>query len=403
NEYNNVAKEISQGNLENQEQFTTLQHKILDAYQEHIKEKVSKIRGVNVSFNQPYLGSWQGNYEPSLNMTLSISPNADTGAISGLLFDLAENTSQDAFILEERSEIEDRTPLTEFDEAGMMHYPQYRVIYDRQLSVAEKSIIAQRLKNKGVEEFSIDGDYFIVSIIDFNSETNEQKEKYYAEKAAAITSLFTGEGEKIGTNRVRDVQKHIRKSKYVGARNEGDEQSQTREYDRSDLFETQSQNISSQATGEQDVQILNQESKALNEGIEAVAKLADEYKKEFGIDSVRHNKVVKLYPTVSKMIAEAYEQAEAGMTTEEVKEAYKALEEETLQQYKFIVDKGLKVSRWTGEGEPYPNSKSMLIDVRENNHLYFLPNSEAFGKEGDDVEGRVGLKLTDVYLEDGYR
>src|SRR5690625_5998399 len=108
-------------------------------------------------------------------MTLSISPNADTRAISGLLFDIAENTSQVAFILEERSEIEDRTPLTEIDEAGMMHYPQIRVIFDRQLSVAEKSIIAQRLKNNGVEEFSIDGDYFIISIIDLKSETNEQK------------------------------------------------------------------------------------------------------------------------------------------------------------------------------------------------------------------------------------
>src|SRR5690606_13661865 len=199
------------------------------------------------------------------------SPNADTGAISGLLFDLAENTSQDAFILEERSEIEDRTPLTEIDEAGMLHYPQFRVIFDKQLSVAEKSIIAQRLKNNGVEEFSIDGDYFIVSIIDFSSETNEQKKKFYAEKSTTITTLFTGEGGKIGTNKVRDVQENFRKSKYVGARNEGDEQSQTREYDRSDLFEAQSQNISSQATVEQDVQILNQESKAFNEGIEAVA------------------------------------------------------------------------------------------------------------------------------------
>lgn len=252
NEYNKVAKEISQGNLENQEEFTNLQHKILDAYQEYIKEKVSKIRGVNVNFNQPYLGSWQGKYEPSLNMTLSISPNADTGAISGLLFDIAENTSQDAFILEERSEIEDRTPLTEFDEEGMMHYPQIRVIFDNQLSVAEKSIIAQRLKNKGVEEFSIDGDYFIVSIIDFNSETYEQKEEFYTEKVTSITTPFRGEGEKVGTNRVRDVQKHIRKSKYVGARNEGDEQSQTREYDRSDLFETQSSNTRYQVTGEQE-------------------------------------------------------------------------------------------------------------------------------------------------------
>lgn len=143
--------------------------------------------------------------------------------------------------------------------------------------------------------------------------------------------------------------------------------------------------------------------KAFNEGVEAVAKLANEYKKEFGIDSVQHNKVGKLFPAVSRMISEAYEQAETGMTTEEVREAYKALERETLQQYEFIVNKGLKVSRWTGEGEPYPNSKSMLKDVRENNHLYFLPNSEAFGKEGDEVEGRAGLNMTDVYLEDGYR
>ena len=153
----------------------------------------------------------------------------------------------------------------------------------------------------------------------------------------------------------------------------------------------------------QGAQNLEQESKAFNEGVEAVAELANEYKKEFGIDSVRHNKVGKLFPAVSRMIAGAYEQAETGMTTEEVREAYKALEEETLQQYEFIVGKGLKVSRWTGEGEPYPNSKSMLKDVRENNHLYFLPNSEAFGKEGDEVAGRAGLSMTDVYLEDGYR
>ena len=171
----------------------------------------------------------------------------------------------------------------------------------------------------------------------------------------------------------------------------------------SDAVNTEMLNGNSQAfqtnTTEQELQQI----KAFNEGVEAVAEIANEYKKEFGIDSVQHNKVNNLFPAVSKMISEAYEQSETGMTTEEVKEAYKALEEETLQQYKFIVDKGLKVSRWTGEGEPYPNSKSMLKDVRENNHLYFLPNSEAFGKEGDEVEDRAGLKMTDVYLKDGYR
>lgn len=161
--------------------------------------------------------------------------------------------------------------------------------------------------------------------------------------------------------------------------------------------------VALQITGEQGTQNLDQASKAFNEGVEAVAKLANEYKKEFGIDSVQHNKVDKLFPAVSRMISEAYEQAETDMTTEEVKDSYKALENETLQQYSFITDKGLKVSRWLGEGEPYANSKEMLKDLKENKHLYFLPNSEAFGKDGDEVDGRAGLKMTDVYLEDGYR
>src|SRR5690606_31019428 len=143
----------------------------------------------------------------------------------------------------------------------MMHYPQIRVNFDSQLSVAEKSIIAQRLKSNGVEEFSIDGDYFIVSIIDLKSETNEQKKEFYAEKSTAITTLFRGVGERVGTNRVKDIQNHSRKSKSVGARNAGDEQSQTRgEYDRSDLFEAQSPNIRYQINAtEQELQQIKEQ------------------------------------------------------------------------------------------------------------------------------------------------
>ncbi|MEZ4908164.1 MAG: hypothetical protein R2771_11135 [Saprospiraceae bacterium] len=41
---------------------------------------------------------------------------------------------------------------------------------------------AKTLKDNGINEFSIDGDYFIVSIIDFKSENYEQAEFYYNEK-----------------------------------------------------------------------------------------------------------------------------------------------------------------------------------------------------------------------------
>ena len=143
--------------------------------------------------------------------------------------------------------------------------------------------------------------------------------------------------------------------------------------------------------------------KSLSEGVNEVQKIAEEYKIANDIVGVQHSKVTKLFPNVSKMISEAYEQTDEYSDSKEVTESYKALEEDTIKQYEFIVSKGLSVSRWKGSGEPYPNSKSMLKDVRENNHLYFLPNSEAFGKEEDSTEERLGLKPTDIYLDDGYR
>ena len=237
-EYNKVASEISVGNLTNKVRFEELQSEILDKYAQYLAEKIAKIRGVEVSFKSPYLGAWQGNYEPSLNMTLKISDNADTGALSGLLFDMAENTSQDAFILETKSDITDRTPLTEFDDDGFTHYPQIRISFNQELTVEEKSEIAQKLNNSKIAEFSIDGDYFIVSLIDFESETEQQKIENYEKKRNTIATLFVRERGKNREDRFGVLSENNRKSKYVGARNEGDEISQTREYDRSDLFET---------------------------------------------------------------------------------------------------------------------------------------------------------------------
>ena len=125
-----------------------------------------------------------------------------------------------------------------FDEDGYMHYPQIRVSFGNELTVEEKSDIAQKLINSKIAEFSIDGDYFIVSLLDFDSETKQQKFEKYEKKWNTITALFGGDGGKDRGNKTTVISENFRKSKYVGARNEGDEQSQTREYDRSDLFET---------------------------------------------------------------------------------------------------------------------------------------------------------------------
>lgn len=146
-----------------------------------------------------------------------------------------------------------------------------------------------------------------------------------------------------------------------------------------------------------------QQEKGFNEGIEFVQKVADEYRAFKKIKGLQHPKVLSIYPQISEEIAIAYDEAEATNNSEEVEKAYQALEDETIEQYNFIIEKGLKVDKWSGKGEPYASSKDMLKDLKDNNHLYFLPNEEAFGSEGDKTENRKGLKKTDIFLKDGYQ
>ncbi len=149
-----------------------------------------------------------------------------------------------------------------------------------------------------------------------------------------------------------------------------------------------------------------------NEGVDAVKKNAEEYKKILNEKRKQQNPsakparanepVPKLFTAVSKMIADAYNSITHQPSKEEVKEAYDALVEETAAQYNFIVSKGLKVERHAGKGEPYANSKEMLKDIKENNTLKFLPNDVAFGQGTTDVSDNIGLQPSGIKLKDGY-
>jgi hypothetical protein len=67
-------------------------------------------------------------------------------------------------------------------------------------------------------------------------------------------------------------------------------------------------------------------------------------------------------------------------TNPEVIEAYEAMANETLEQYKAIEDSGIEFEIYEGKGEPYANSKEMLADL-ENGHLYVLSTENDFGQE----------------------
>lgn len=148
-----------------------------------------------------------------------------------------------------------------------------------------------------------------------------------------------------------------------------------------------------------------------NQPVEAVRQTAEEYKAKLAEEARQRNEksvkrtaqkpVGKLVEKVSEMMAEAYEKVKHQPRAQKIKKAYDAMVKETVDQYDFLRSKGLQVERFEGEGEPYANSNEMLADIRDNNHLYFLPNEEAFGT-GNVPKGNIALQPSGRKLDDGY-
>jgi len=141
----------------------------------------------------------------------------------------------------------------------------------------------------------------------------------------------------------------------------------------------------------------------VSKGVEAVRKIAAEYKKLNKIKGTAPLVVTALETTVSEEMAREYELVEDRPNNPEVKKSYAALIAETIAQYDFIVGKGLQVEKYLGKGEPYQDSKEMLEDLRTNNTLKFLPNDEAFGEGAEIYKDSIGLQPSGRFLADGYQ
>lgn len=143
--------------------------------------------------------------------------------------------------------------------------------------------------------------------------------------------------------------------------------------------------------------------KGFNEGVDYVARVAQAYKKQIKNRDRSHLPVTRLNKKLSAEMARQYENTDSSSTSPEVKESYERMIEETLLQYDFIIQDGLKVVKHEGIGEPYANSREMLEDLRENKTLKFLPNEVAFGQDTDVTKvDNIGLRKSGRSMTDGY-
>jgi hypothetical protein len=98
----------------------------------------------------------------------------------------------------------------------------------------------------------------------------------------------------------------------------------------------------------------------------------------------------------ARRIAAAYDEMEHNPNDPEVKRAYAAMIDETLEQYRAMVNTGLVVEFIEGE-DPYAATPRLaILDVVENNHLWVFPTTEGFGSTDLDVSDNPLLAKTPV-------
>lgn len=104
-------------------------------------------------------------------------------------------------------------------------------------------------------------------------------------------------------------------------------------------------------------------------------------------------------------IADAFDTAEAQeQGTPQVLADYAEFKSELLAQWKFFLAvAGIDVIPWIQDGQPYANSAELIVDVKDNNRMYFFRTIDGFGEAHLGVGDRQGDKITHPLLEDtGY-
>jgi hypothetical protein len=138
------------------------------------------------------------------------------------------------------------------------------------------------------------------------------------------------------------------------------------------------------------------------------------YMNAVGLPNRRQGEYVQIDLPLATRIAGAFEEAEDTPNDPEVRVAYQAMANETMAQWQFIKDTGLDVEFIKGDMDnPYPNgSRDVLIDIRDNNHMWVFPTDAGFGQSsitaedealnpllvraGETIDG-IDMRINDVF------
>jgi hypothetical protein len=136
---------------------------------------------------------------------------------------------------------------------------------------------------------------------------------------------------------------------------------------------------------------------------ETARNVAAEYASSVGIDYNPPKTYAKVDKDRAAKIADAYDKMAHAPSDPRVKESYDAMIKETLDQWEAIKKTGLVVEPIpAGAKDPYAASPRLaVIDVKDNNHLWFFPTESGFGGTESskiDISGNPLMRPTGEVL-----
>ena len=115
-----------------------------------------------------------------------------------------------------------------------------------------------------------------------------------------------------------------------------------------------------------------------------IQSVAESYMKRMGQNYKPPNVYAKIKPERSTEIANLFDQMEHNPQDPEVKAAYQAMIDETLEQYEEILKTGFKPEfiDFENMGDPYSASpREAIKDINENNHMWVFSTRDGFGSD----------------------
>ena len=118
-----------------------------------------------------------------------------------------------------------------------------------------------------------------------------------------------------------------------------------------------------------------------------IRRLARQYKMDAGIRKDNLKVFKPLDKAFGARVAMAYDAMKHNPRKPEVAEAYDALLNETLEQYKYILNAGLQVEFIpSGQKSPYSVPSEAVADILDNNHMWVYSTREGYGDEQQSIE-----------------